>query len=184
MNSEQLFSLIEPAALAQRPFRLIFVCTGNICRSPMAHGMFDHLAGARMLGSLFQTESAGLTSYHVGDNVDGRMRQLARRQGVELNHYACHFSQADLDYFDLILAMDGGHFRQLQRMAEDPEQQAKILMYRDFDPASDTGLMQDVPDPYYGTMADFQLVFDMTRRCSLSMLDHFLAVMKKFQPRG
>ena len=178
MNPDRLHRLIQGAAGEHRPVRLLFVCTGNICRSPMAQAMFDQVAINRTVARFFETESAGLASYHVGENADPRMRQVARQQGVDLDHPVRQFQSDDWACFDLILAMDRGHFQQLGRMCHSATTQDKILLYRDFEPEFQPD--QDVPDPYYGVTADFRRVYDITRRCSVSLIEQLLTAMKAF----
>lgn len=175
-----LLRLLEPAARERRPVRLLFVCTGNICRSPMAHAMFNHLADERGVSRFFETESAGTSSWHVGENADGRMRACARRHGVVLDHLAREFFAEDLFRFDLLLAMDGGHLHFLRNQAGLSPLRDKAMLYRDFEPRPRPA--QDLPDPYYGSMADFELVFAITERCSARMLDLLLDAMMNFTP--
>lgn len=148
----------------------MFVCTGNICRSPLAHGLLEHLAREAGVGDCYQIESSGLTAYHAGDNVDPRMRRVAARNGVHLDHRAQHFDPLDLERYDLILVMDAGHLRSIRRMTAVPEQLEKVKLFREYDPevrGDSRGRVErniDVPDPWYGGSDGFRNVYAMVER--------------------
>ena len=173
--------LIEAAAAERRAVRLLFVCTGNICRSPLAQAVFDLAAEQKSVSRFFLTESAGITGYHVGENADPRMRTCARRHGVVLDHQARLFRVEDFEYFDLILAMDAGHRSWLQAKTPMASQRAKIILFRDFQPGvRRSGL--EVPDPYYGDAEAFEGVFRIVETCAAGLLDDILQAMRKFAP--
>jgi protein-tyrosine phosphatase len=129
------------------PRRLLFVCLGNIIRSPLAEHLFRHLAGQAGLDHKYQVDSAGTGAWHVGESPDARMRRTAARHGLPYDGSARQVRLSDFDRFDLILAMDDDNRQELQARARKPEQRAKIRLLRDFDPASPRGA--SVPDPYY-----------------------------------
>jgi protein-tyrosine phosphatase len=136
-------------------YRVTFVCTGNICRSPLAeHVLRRHLEAE---GLEVQVDSSGIGSWHVGNKADHRTVAMLRENGYTSAHSAQQFEAAWFDRYDLIIALDQGHVRELRDLAGSDEERAKIRLLREFDPGAD-GL--DVPDPYYGGKAGFQLVLD------------------------
>ena len=153
--------------------RIMFVCTGNICRSPLAHRSFEAKARAAGAEEEFQVESSGLGDWHVGDNADPRMRKTAQSHGLTLNHTARQLSEADLEEYDLILVMDRSHKRQLERRIRDPEILEKVHLFRDWDPKGGPGA--EVPDPYYGGADGFEKVYEMVDRTNTALLTDLLA---------
>lgn len=145
---------------------LLFVCLGNICRSPLAEGVMAHLLDQEGLGEDFELDSAGTGNWHSGDLPDPRSRETALRHGFRLTHRARTVVPPDFERFDLILAMDGDNFHNLQYMARNSQQKRKIRMIRDWDPQGPG----DVPDPYYGTSEDFELVWNMLDRSCRRLL--------------
>ena len=133
---------------------MLFVCSGNICRSPLAEALFRHHAEAAGLGARFAVDSAGMHGYHEGERADPRTRRVAARHGVDVTSVARALTAEDLDRFDLIVAMDSGHRRQLLSRAG-AARSGKVRMMREFDPAADG---PDVPDPYYDGEAAFERV--------------------------
>jgi protein-tyrosine phosphatase len=130
--------------------RILFVCTGNICRSPTAEGVLRHLAGLESMA--LHIESAGLGDWHIGQPPDERAQHHARNRGYDLStQRARQVTVRDFEEFDMILAMDRGHLRALQKMAP-PQHHAKIRLF-----ATD----RDVPDPYYGGADGFEKVLDL-----------------------
>jgi protein-tyrosine phosphatase len=142
--------------------RLLFVCMGNICRSPTAEGMMRHVLLEAGVDSRVQVDSAGTGAWHAGDPADPRARAAAARRGIDLHSIARQVTREDLDSFDLILAADADNQRDLVALAgEDPARRAKIRRLREFDQASvNTGKL-DVPDPYYGGPEGFDEVLDI-----------------------
>jgi low molecular weight protein-tyrosine phosphatase len=139
-------------------YRVCFVCTGNICRSPMAEAVLRHLVTEAGLSDHVEVWSAGTGDWHVGDDADHRALSTLRGRGYDLRHRAQQWQAADFDRADLILALDRGHYRALRRLAP-PGEQDKIRMLRSYDP--DAGDDLDVPDPYYGDVAGFGHVLDL-----------------------
>jgi protein-tyrosine phosphatase len=139
------------------PVRVCFVCMGNICRSPTAHGIFEHLAAARGLAGSVVVESAGTGAWHLGEAPDPRSAEAAARHGVMLRSRARQFCAADFARFDHVLAMDRVNRRALLAMAPDAAARGKVQLLRSFDPAA--GRDAEVPDPYYGGAGGFDDVF-------------------------
>lgn len=137
-----------------KPLHILFVCSGNICRSPLAEALFKHLADEAGLGARFVVDSAGTHGYHEGDPADPRTRRVGQRHGVNVTSIARAVVDGDFDRFDLIVAMDRGHRRELVARAG-PVRARKIRLMREFEPRAD-GL--DVPDPYYDGQPAFENV--------------------------
>lgn len=152
----------------RRPLRVLYVCSGNICRSPLAQGVSEHLLGRAPGDGAIEVESRGTTGYHVGEQVDPRMRETAGSRGIRLSHRARQMSLEDFDDYDLILAMDQSNYRDLMRMARGPEHQGKIRMFREYDPDANGDL--EVPDPWYGGMGGFQRVFEIVYRTCAGLI--------------
>jgi len=149
-------------------YRVLLVCMGNICRSPTAEGVLRHYIKINNLGDRVEVDSAGTHGYHVGEAPDSRTQRAASVRGYNLSQLrARKVARQDLDYFDLILAMDKSNLDNLQRMAT-PEQQEKIKLFmgyaRNFDD-------DEVPDPYYGLGHGFDLVLDMVEDASQGLVD-------------
>lgn len=147
--------------------RILFVCLGNICRSPAAEGAFQRLVDDAGLSDRFVVDSAGTGAWHAGEPADTRMCAAARRRGIALTSLARQVSAADFDHFDYILAMDASNLRNLQQRAP-ARHHTKIRLFRDFDPL-DPGA--DVPDPYYGDNDGFDHVLDIVSRTAQALLD-------------
>ena len=148
------------------PYRVTFVCTGNICRSPMAeHVLRRH---AEEAGLDVEVDSSGTGGWHVGDPADHRTVQALRRHGYTSAHSARQFRPIWFNGYDLIIAMDQGHERDLRSQARTEEDRAKIRTLRSFDPEAGTDL--DVPDPYYGGKAEFEHVLDLIEAAVPGML--------------
>lgn len=152
-----------------RPVRICFVCLGNICRSPTAHGVMARLVADAGLAAAVRVDSAGTAAYHLGELPDERSRAAARRRGIDLTHRARQFVAADLDRFDLVIAMDAENLRRLQRLAGG-RAHPRLALLRSFDPAADPGA--EVPDPWYGGEAGFEEVLDQCERACAGLLAH------------
>ena len=140
------------------PVRVLFVCTGNICRSPTAEGVFQHLVNAENLHQYVLVDSAGTHGYHVGEQPDQRSVRVAAQRGYDLSGLrARQLAVSDFVEFDYLLAMDQGHRSILERGAPDEHRQ-KVSMFLDF---SQKYGGHEVPDPYYGGGQGFEFVLDM-----------------------
>lgn len=148
------------------------VCLGNICRSPSAHHVMEHLIEQRGLSHLIEVDSAGTYGGHAGDLPDPRMRRAARKRGYDLTHRARRVTGSDFYNFDLIVGMDAGNVSDLRMMAATPDEVAKIDMMgryiRRF-PHYDY-----VPDPYYEGAEGFELVLDLLEDACDNLLDHIV----------
>ena len=140
------------------PIRILFVCLGNICRSPAADGIMQKLVEDAGLNNLITIDSAGTYGGHAGDLPDARMRHHARRRGYVLHHRSRKVRSDDFEDFDLILAMDDANYDNLFRIAPSPEARQKIRRMTDF---SQRLLVDHVPDPYYEGANGFERVLDI-----------------------
>jgi protein-tyrosine phosphatase len=147
-----------------QPRRVCFVCTGNICRSPLAEAVLVAELTRRGVDGRFTVESSGTDAYHVGEPADSRMRSVAAEHGVRIEHRARRFKRTDFDQFDYIFALDAGHHRALTRMATTDDAAGKVLLFRSADPQQDDNDFPDVPDPWYGSMEGFERVYRMVSR--------------------
>jgi protein-tyrosine phosphatase len=155
----------------ERPTRVLFVCLGNICRSPTAEGVMRTLVNEAGMESRIQLESAGTGAWHVGSPPDRRAREAASARGVELEGHARQVRAEDFEDFDLLLAMDGENARELRRQARGDEERAKVRLLREFDPASAGAADLDVPDPYYGAAGGFDEVFELVHAACAGLLE-------------
>jgi len=146
---------------------VLFVCLGNICRSPLAEAIFKAKVKERGLENDIHTDSCGTSNYHIGGAPDSRTIANALTNGVTIDHAGRQLTVDDLDDFDYILAMDASNHTNIFKLPNAGIHGHKIHMMRFFD--TENG---DVPDPYYGTAADFQQVFDILNRSTGRFLDH------------
>lgn len=154
---------------------VLFVCLGNICRSPMAEGAFRHLVEERGLQGKISWDSAGTSGFHAGELADPRMMETARTHGIDLTHRSRKLIIEDFAHFHYIISMDSANLDiilALQKKAMQAGLQGipKILMMRSFDPdAGDNE--EDVPDPYYGGLNGFEDVYQMLTRACENFVD-------------
>ena len=151
---------------------VLFVCLGNICRSPLAEGVFAHLVLKAGLADRFEIDSAGTGSWHVGEGPDARATIVANQHGVRLDSCARQITEEDLLHFDYVIAMDLENLRSVQRMAGRTQSEAQIRLLRDFDRE---GEGSEVPDPYYGGASGFETVYEMVHRSCQNLLDKLRA---------
>lgn len=149
---------------------VLFVCLGNICRSPLAEGVFLRLVSDAGLADRFRIESAGTGAWHVGERPDARATMVAQQHGVVLGSRARKITDADVREFDYVIAMDRENLRNVQRMVDAAGSDAHVHLLREFDPLAD-GEGDEVPDPYYGGASGFENVYEMVQRSCEVLLD-------------
>ena len=140
-------------------YRVLFICLGNICRSPAAQAVMQRLVDERGLSDRFFIDSAGIGGWHIGDLPDKRMRVHARPRGYELTHRARRVQAGDFEDFDLIVGMDASNVDELRYKAATIEQQDKVVMMGDY--IRQYPNYDYVPDPYYEGSEGFELVLDL-----------------------
>lgn len=139
--------------------KILFVCLGNICRSPAAEGVMKSIVDSNNENKRFEIDSAGTGRYHIGELPDKRMRIHARQRGYDLVHHCRQVTSLDFDNFDIIIAMDESNRRNLKEIAPSINAEKKIIMMADL---ADPGLGYDyIPDPYYEGAQGFELVLDL-----------------------
>lgn len=151
--------------------RVCFVCTGNICRSPMAEQVFRARLGDAGLAGLVEVDSAGTDGWHEGDGADHRTVSVLESGGYATAHTARQFRADWFASRDLVIALDAGHLRRLRRLAPTPEEAAKVRLLRSFDPGLPAGADLDVPDPYYGGVDGFEECLTMCEAASEGLLE-------------
>lgn len=161
---------------SQMKTKVLFVCLGNICRSPLAEGLFLHKIKEMGLSEKFLVDSAGTSNYHIGAKPDARTAKSAEKHGIYLPSRGRQFNRNDFYDFDYIMAMDKSNLINiLEKEPAEPESKANVLMMRDFD---NLGKGLDVPDPYYGGEDGFDLVYQILNRSTDAFLQFLLAEPK------
>ncbi|AFG38454.1 low molecular weight protein-tyrosine-phosphatase [Spirochaeta africana] len=150
--------------------KIMFVCMGNICRSPIAQAVFEHKLKERELEAHYEAESSGTHGYHVGEDADARMRKTAAGHGVHFHHPAQKFLVSFLDQYHLVLAMDQGNYDDIRYAAAGHPNLNRLHKFRAFDPEGSEA--DDVPDPYYGGDQGFELVYQMVDRTCDALIDY------------
>ena len=149
--------------------KILFVCLGNICRSPVAEGIMLHLIEEHKLHHKIQVDSAGTAGYHIGEAPDRRTIQNAKKNGVDLSQLrARKFSASDFDSFDRIYVMDKSNFADVNRITKDKNHHGKIDYLLNLTHKGDN---QAVPDPYYGGEADFEKVFQLVYKACYKIVE-------------
>jgi protein-tyrosine phosphatase len=150
--------------------KILFVCMGNICRSPSAEAVFNGLVKNNGLAKQFEIDSAGTTAYHAGQRADRRMQSHALKRGFNLTSISRHFNpNTDFDYFDLIIGMDDDNMHDLKRVARTEADLNKLHKMTNF---SREMKYNEVPDPYYGGDAGFELVLDLLEDACEGLLEN------------
>lgn len=155
--------------------RILFVCMGNICRSPTAEAVMRGLLRTEGLEHAVSLDSAGTGGWHAGAPPDARAVAAARSRGIVVEGAARQVTAQDFDDFDLLLAMDRDNERDLRAVAPDGEARAKVRLLREFDPAAVAAGDLDVPDPYYGGPNGFDRVLDLVEAACRGLLDEVRA---------
>ncbi|MEU7728925.1 low molecular weight protein-tyrosine-phosphatase [Streptomyces sp. NPDC040724] len=161
------------------PYRVCFVCTGNICRSPMAESVFRAHVARAGLDDLVEVDSAGTGGWHEGDGADPRTVAVLEAAGYEQDHRARQFRSSWFDRLDLVIALDAGHLRDLRALAPTPQDAAKIRLLRSYDPAAAAAAETDVPDPYYGSLDGFEECLELVEAASPGLLDAVREAVKE-----
>ncbi len=166
--SLQSFYTITKNFKVMRKIKVLFVCMGNICRSPTAEGVFAALISARELADKFHIDSAGTHAYHVGEAPDLRAQRAAKERGVELKHIRSRkVVAADFEDYDHILAMDEDNYQILSELCPE-DHKHKLRLFLEYAPHLSR---REVPDPYYGGSYGFERVLDMVEEASNGFLD-------------
>ncbi|MBI38082.1 MAG: protein tyrosine phosphatase [Leptospiraceae bacterium] len=150
---------------------ILFVCHGNICRSPAAEGALRSLIRKQGFDGRVKVDSAGTSAYHIGEIPHPDTRKAAAEAGIKLEHRARQFTAFDLERFDYILAMDRHNYEDVLAVTSSEEERSRVFMYRKFDPEVEDSRIPDVPDPYYGGFAGFREVQSIVQRTSESILE-------------
>jgi len=145
---------------------VLFVCLGNICRSPLAEGIFLDLIEKRGLQAIISCDSSGTGSYHIGELPDKRTRKNAELNGIKLTHHARKFVVQDFYEFDFIIPMDESNLKNINSL-KPHDSKAEIFLMREFDTKEKN---KNVPDPYYGNAEEFEEVFQILNRCCTNFL--------------
>ncbi|MFH8802826.1 low molecular weight protein-tyrosine-phosphatase [Streptomyces sp. NPDC017936] len=176
-------------------YRVCFVCTGNICRSPMAESVFRARVAEAGLDGLVEVDSAGTGDWHAGESADPRAVSVLEENGYAVAHTARVFERSWFEHLDLVIALDSGHLRALRRLAPTDEDARKVRLLRSYAPpspgrpssraahapAGPAGDDLDVPDPYYGSRDGFEECLEMVEEASDGLL---AAVREHVEGRG
>lgn len=160
------------------PYRILFVCLGNICRSPAAQSIMNTLITTHKLNHLLMVDSAGTERYNIGMLSDVRMRSAGGRRNHIFDHRARQFQTSDFDAFDLILAMDKDNLREIRNLARSSEDEAKTALFLEH---CQVCADAEVPDPYYGGAEGFEDVLDMLEEGCHNLVQQIIPRLKPVQ---
>jgi len=150
--------------------KVLFVCLGNICRSPLAAALFNKHVEDRGLQKKYMADSCGIAAYNIGEPPDNRSRAIALDNGMDYSHMARQINDNDFAEFDMFVAMDISNKAHLQALSNNPA--TIITLMRDFDFGNEG---TDVPDPYFGSIGEFQDVFDILERSTITLLENLVS---------
>jgi protein-tyrosine phosphatase len=146
----------------------LFVCLGNICRSPLAEAKFKHKIKSKGLDKFIEADSCGTSNYHIGGSPDPRTMANATKNGIVIDHCGRQLTVDDLKQFDFILAMDTSNYQNILRLPGAENFMSKVSLMRDFDPEE----KGEVPDPYHGGEEGFQEVFNILDRTMAAFINY------------
>lgn len=156
--------------MKEKRIKILFICLGNICRSPAAEGVMQKMVDNRGLANLFYIDSAGIGGWHVGQLPDKRMRLHGKARGYHFVHHARLFdAESDFKKFDMIITMDEDNYRTIRSMATDDDERDKVLRMKTYFKSYTDA--ESVPDPYYGGDSDFELALDLIEDGCENLLD-------------
>lgn len=154
-----------------KEYRVLFVCLGNICRSPAAEGIFAEMVKKEGLQDKIIVDSAGTAGYHDGELPDYRMRQHGARRGYKFDSISRKFKASDFDHFDMIIAMDDNNYHNIMRLAPDLDSEKKVHRMVEF---SQKYNYDHIPDPYYSGSEGFELVLDLLEDACTGLIKNIL----------
>ena len=161
------------------PTRILFICLGNICRSPAAHGVMQHMIDERGLSALFHVDSAGMGNWHAGQLPDSRMRRHGQMRGYVFDHHARQFNAPnDFDHFDMIVTMDDDNYRAVTSLARNDADRQKVVKMSRF--LKSYPQASSVPDPYYGGDRDFEYALDLIEDGCRNLLNHITCTSSSY----
>ncbi len=156
------------SGLEMKKVRVLMVCMGNICRSPLAHGIFEHLVAEAGLSDRIEVDSAGTHAYHVGQPPDPRSQDTARSRGIDITAQRARKVMADdFEAFDFVLAMDRDNYAMLEAICP-PGREERLMLFMQFAPERGE---REVPDPYYGGVSGFERVYEMVHAAAQGLLE-------------
>lgn len=156
---------------SQSSISVLFVCLGNICRSPTAHGVFEQKVSEAGLSRSIQIDSAGTASWHTGKQPDGRSMAAASQRGYDLSHLRARQAVTnDFDQYDYILAMDAQNLSDLQGI-QPSDYQGRLGLFLEYADPAIVGVISEVPDPYHGGDSGFEQVLDLVESASIGLLE-------------
>lgn len=156
--------------MTDRTVSVLFVCLGNICRSPLAEAVFRNVVAEEGLEDRFHIDSAGTSGYHDGEPPDRRTTAVAAGRGVAVEGTSRKITAEDVAAFDYLIVMDAENLGNVQRLVDGARARPRVRLFREFDPEAGDDL--DVPDPYFGGPDGFEIVHDLVERSARGFLDH------------
>jgi len=178
VHQTEVMNIVAPSPDEATPFRIIFVCTGNICRSPMAEVMLRDLATRSGLGRLIATSSAGTEDWHVGEQADTRTISALAKRGYDGSHHrARQFDASWFDDLDLVVVLDHAQERVMRNWAPTEYDRTKVRLLLSFD--KDQAALRDVPDPYYSDDALFDAVLGMIERANHALFTQLAPAIRQ-----